>query len=230
LIEVNLLPGGKKKSAGRKKLALSMPKLGGRLPEVDRWSAGVGIVVLAVLLISGWLFFSVRGEREELEVQTEVAVRDSIRLADILDESSLLQARADSIAARVAAIQEIDQNRYVWPHLMDEVARSLPDYAWLTNLFQITDGEELAFQIQGQAGTYFALTTFMQNLEASQFIRNVQLIESRQVAVSADDTRGDRLLYEFTLEAEEQRPPAEMIETVPLFGPSVAVPQSQGDR
>lgn len=230
MIEVNLLPGGKKKSAGRRKLSLSLPKLGGRLPEIDRWSLGVGIVVLAVLLFSGWLFFSIRGDAEELEVQTEVAVRDSIRLADILDESSLLQARADSIAERVAIIQVIDQSRYLWPHLMDEVARALPDYAWLTGLFQISDGEDLVFQIQGQAGTYFALTTFMENLEASPFIRGVQLVESRQVSVPAGGAGGERLLYEFTLEAERQRPSAEVIETVPLFGPSVSAPDTQGDR
>jgi Tfp pilus assembly protein PilN len=230
LIEVNLLPGGKKKSAGRRKLSFAMPRLGGRLPQVDRWSAGVGIVILAVLAFCGWLFLSIQGDAEELEVQTEVAVRDSIRLADILDESSLLQARADSIAQRVAAIQEIDQNRYVWPHLMDEVARALPEYAWLISLTQIADGGDLAFQIQGQAGTYFALTTFMQGLEASPFIRNVQLINSQQVSVSTDDSRNERLLYEFTLEAEEQRPPSEVIETVPLFGPSVSAPASQGDR
>lgn len=229
MIEVNLLPGGKRKSARRLKgLSLPIPKLGGGLPQVDRWSLGAGVVVVAVLLISGWLFLSISGDAEELEVQTEVAVRDSIRLADILEESSLLQARADSIAERVAIIQEIDQSRYVWPHLMDEVARAMPDYAWMTGLTQVVAGDDVIFQIQGQAGTYFALTTFMETLEASPFITGVQLLESQQVALVNDD-EGERLLYEFTLEASGRTPPPELIETVPLFGPSVVPPQPEMD-
>ncbi len=223
MIEVNLLPGGSKSSGRRPKLSLKMPKLGGHLPAVDRWSLGAGVAVIGALLGAGWLFSSIGGGVEELEIQLEVAVLDSIRLADVLQESNLLQARADSIADRVEIIQQIDQERYVWPHLMDEIARAMPDYAWLTNLFQVTGGEELVFQIQGQAGTYFALTTFMENLEASPYINGVQLIESQQVTVSGDGGP-DRLLYEFTVEASAGEAPPELIETVPLFGPSVVPP------
>jgi Tfp pilus assembly protein PilN len=198
---------------------------------VDRLTVGTGVLVAVALLGSAWLVSSVSGDVEELELQLEVAARDSIRLADVLEESNLLQARADSIAERVEIIQQIDQDRYVWPHLMDEVARAMPDYAWLTGIFQTSTAgsEDLVFQIQGQAGTYFALTTFMENLEASPFINGVQLIESQQVAVAGDDAGGDRLLYEFTLEASGGTPPPELIETVPLFGPSVVPPQAGTD-
>jgi Tfp pilus assembly protein PilN len=225
LIEVNLLPGGKKKSAARPKFSLSLPKITGGLPSVDRWSLVAGLVVVGSLLSIGWLYMSVGGEVEELEVQTEVAVRDSIRLADVLAESSLLQSRADSIAERVAVIQEIDRGRYVWPHLLDEVGRALPDYAWLTGLRQAGVSEPIVFQIEGQAGTYFALTTFMENLEASPFIRGVQLIASEQTELSG----GERLLYQFVLEAVSEEPPPELVETVPLFGPSVQLPPAGAD-
>ena len=208
-------------------MSLRLPTLEGRLPEVDRLTVGAGVLIVAALLGGGWLYSSVSSDVEELEVQLEVAVRDSIRLADVLEESNLLQARADSIAERVEIIQQIDQDRYVWPHLMDEVARAVPDYAWLTGMFQTStvEAEDLVFQIQGQAGTYFALTSFMENLEASPFINGVQLVESQQVTVAGDGAGTDRLLYEFTLEASGGTPPPELIETVPLFGPSVAPPQ-----
>lgn len=226
MIEVNLLPGGKKKSARRPKLSFSLPRIGGGLPSFDRWTLVAGIAAIAAIGGMGWLFFAVRGDVEELEVQTEVAVRDSIRLADVMAESALLQARADSIAERVALIQAIDQDRYVWPHLLDEIARALPDYAWLTGVSQTAVSDPIVFQIQGQAGTYFALTNFMEQLEASPFVRGVQLISSEQVALSGDDLGGERLLYQFMLEAVSEDPPVEIVETVPLFGSSV---QSQPD-
>ena len=155
-------------------------------------------------------------------------MRDSIRFADVIAQSGMLQARADSIAERVAVIQEIDQGRYAWPHLMDEVARAMPDYVWLTRLFQVSVEQAPVFQVEGRAGTYFGLTTLMENLEASPYLRDVQLIASEQVALSDQDGGGDRLLYEFVLEASGRAPPPEIVETVPLFGPSVSPPEAQG--
>ncbi len=228
MIRVNLLPGGSKK-AKRSGPSIRLPDLRGKLPKGDRWVVGAGLAVILFLFGSGWLFFSISGDQEELEVQIEAAVRDSIRFADIVAQSSLLQARTDSIAQRVAIIQQIDQGRYVWPHLMDEVARAIPEYAWLTRLFQVADVGMPVFQIEGRAGTYFALTSLMENLEASPFITGVQLIASEQVTVTASEDGGERLLYEFTLEASGEPPPPELIESVPLFGPSVAAPQAAGD-
>ena len=229
MIEVNLLPSGGKKRSRRAKLSIPVPKLPAGLLKGDRWSMGSAIAVVFAIVGSGWLFFSASGEVEELEVQIDLAVSDSIRFADVIAQASLLQARADSIAERVAVIQEIDQGRYMWPHLMDEVARAMSDYAWLTRLFQVSVEEAPVFQIEGQAGTYFALTTLMENLEASPFIGGVQLIASQQVALS-DDSGGARLLYEFVLEAEGRPPPPELIETVPLFGPLISPPEvERGD-
>jgi Tfp pilus assembly protein PilN len=33
---------------------------------------------------------------------------------------------------QVNIIKSIDQDRYVWPHIMDEVSRALPQYTWLS--------------------------------------------------------------------------------------------------
>jgi Tfp pilus assembly protein PilN len=232
VIEVNLLPGGRKQSARRRRLTLSLPRLKRgdsrpSIPRVDPWTSGAAAAVIIALLGSGWLALGVAGEVEELEMQVEVALRDSIRLADVMERSSTLQARRDSIAERVAVIQEIDGARYVWPHLMDEVARALPDYTWMVRLLQISRGEQVLFRLEGRAGTYFALTSFMENLEASPFIRGVRLLSSEQTPVTGEGGV-TQLVYEFVLEASSADPPPEIIETVPLFGPSVLPPEPGG--
>jgi Tfp pilus assembly protein PilN len=221
LIEVNLLPSGGKKTARRRSVSLRLPKFRGSIPRGNRWATGATIAVALSLVGSGWLFLSVGSQLEELEIEVETAVRDSIRFADVIEQSSLLQARADSIAERVSVIQTIDEGRYVGPHLLDEVARAMPEYAWLTRLYQVNSEELPVFQIEGRSGTYFALTSLMENLEASPFIGGVQLIASQQVTLSTGEEGGERLLYEFVLEATARPPPPELIETVPLFGPSI---------
>ncbi len=72
----------------------------------------------------------------------------------------------------------------------------------------------MTFRIVGQTVDVQALTQFMKNLEASPFIKNVQL--ARSDLVTADGKE----VTEFQLEAESETPPAQALRTVPL---SIAV-------
>lgn len=67
-----------------------------------------------------------------------------------------------------------------------------------------------SFRIIGQTVDVQALTQFMKNLEASPFIKNVQL--TRSDLVTADNKE----VTEFQLEAQSEVPPAHLIQTVPL--------------
>jgi len=218
LIEVNLLPGGKKRSSRGPKLSFKLPSFEA-VPK-DPWVLGSAAVVLVAVVLSGFLYLSTSSRREDLTVSIDAAVADSARYFDLIQQNNALNARRDSIAQRVDIIQEIDGDRYIWPHILDEVARALPDYTWLIELIQVSGGEPIRFRIGGQAGNNFAVTQFMENLEASLFIRNVNLVSTEQEVI----TRGgiNRIVNRFELEAEYERPPPELLETVPLFvsGPS----------
>lgn len=213
MIEVNLLPSGKRRVSRGPRPSFRLPSVGG-LPR-DRWALVSSVVVLAAVALAGFLFFATRGRIGELTVNIQEAASDSARYADLIEKNAALIARRDSIAQRVAIIQEIDGDRYIWPHIMDEVARALPDHLWLTNLFQVSLQEELRFRIFGRAGNNTALTQFMDNLEGSLFIRNVTLISTEQVIERAGET--SRVVHSFQLEALFERPPLELLETVPLF-------------
>lgn len=224
MIEVNLLPGsgkGKGRKGGGARRSFSAPSFAGA--TADRWVLSAGILSLLALMVIGWLFFSVAGKAEELNVQIEAAQRDSARFADVIRRAETLQSRRDSIAARVAVLQEIDGARYTWPHVMDEVGRALPNFTWLTRINQVSPPPSLVLRVRGRASTYFALTSFMENLEASPFLGGVRLITSDQVAVQVPGS-GARNVYEFELEVAWRDPPPGVIDREPLFGPSVGIP------
>jgi Tfp pilus assembly protein PilN len=181
----------------------------------DPWILGAAGMVTVVLALSAFLYFTTVGTHGELVVSIDEAVSDSSRYADLIQKNDALIARRDSIAQRVAIIQEIDGDRYTWPHILDEVARALPDYTWLTELIQVSGGDPLEIRIAGRAGNNFAVTQFMENLEASLFIRGVSLISTEQTIESVSGI--DRIVNQFSLEAEFERPPVELLETVPLF-------------
>jgi len=223
MIEVNLLPGGKKRQARGAKFQFKVPSFGrsggsgnGRF---DTWILGSAAVIALVIGASGWLFFGARSSEANLAERVDVAVRDSARYADLIEKTEGLRARRDSIGQKVSIIQEIDGERYVWAHVLDEVSRALPDYTWLTQIVQVanSDGMEfdgIAFRVEGRAGNNFALTRFMESLEASPFVRDVQLVTSEQIAENVDG--GRRQVHQFTLNARFAEPPPELIETVPL--------------
>ncbi|MBT4188668.1 MAG: hypothetical protein HOE14_15855, partial [Gemmatimonadales bacterium] len=69
------------------------------------FTVAAGIVAIGYM---AWAFLGVRSDAEELQVQLDSAVQDSVRFADLILRTNELMARRDSIAQRVAIIQEID--------------------------------------------------------------------------------------------------------------------------
>lgn len=229
MIEVNLLPGGKKRTRGGG-FSFSLPKLGGGggggggFPG-DPYVLGAILAGIVSVGIMAWLFFGVRTDREEVEVALQEARQDSVRFADIIERTNQLTARRDSIAERVAIIQEIDAQRYVWPHVLDEIALALPDYTWLREVIQI-QAQPLQLRIGGRAGSNFAITNFMRQLEASRFLRGVTLERSEQIQSEVDQ---QDLVYVFELTVFYEPPPLEELQTVPLFETEVSTMEAVSD-
>ena len=225
MIEVNLLPGGKKrrpsKSGGGGGVGggggggflgkLSMPDLGSL--AFDVYMIASVVVVAGVLGTLGWWYMGLSSRQDNVQVDLDDALQDSANYADLIERNATIAARRDSIAQKVDIIQEIDALRYVWPHLLDELARALPDFTWLTQVIQVSVGETVDFQVRGLAGNNRALTTFWRQLQESPFIRSVQLVQTEQVLRPSG-----QLVYEFQLDCVYARPPLDLLETIPLFG------------
>jgi Tfp pilus assembly protein PilN len=219
LIEVNLLPGGKKRAARGPGFSFKLPTID-TLPT-DPWILGSAAVIVLVLVAMGYLYMSTNSQREELTLAVQAAQADSVRYFDFIERKAVLTARQDSVAQRVVIIQDIDGDRYVWPHLLDEVARALPEYTWLTQLLQVSGGEEIQFRVTGQAGNQFALARFYENLEASPFIRDVDFISSVQETVTTG-AGTQRVVSGFEFEAFFDPPSPDYLEMVPLFEGAVS--------
>lgn len=237
MIEINLLPGGaaRRPAGPGRSLALpKMPQMGG-----DPRLAGTGAAAVLALLLGAFLFWSTGAEATRLEGEVAREVADSTRLAGTIALVGQLEARQDTIEQKIDVIRSVDERRYVWPHLMDEISRSLPPYTWLTKLTATEEeapapaaapppaaGDTAkkaaapaappepvgpAFNLEGNTGSTQALTRFMKNLEASPLIRGVTLVTSEQA-----ETQG-RVFWKFTLEARFEQPDSSIIETVPVI-------------
>ena len=201
LIEMNLLPGGKRgvarQKGGRKP---SLPKFEGLRDMVkgDPWVIGVAVLAIIAVLHLGFT----------LEIQRQ----DSIRYAEAIAAADSLQARQDTLQRKEAIIREIDADRFVWPHILDEISEALPDYTWLTSIAQTAGtGSNIEFRIDGMTGQTQALTRFMRNLEDSPFVQDVRLSQDEQIQ------QGARLVHQFVLTARYQIPDPSAIVTEPII-------------
>ena len=69
---------------------------------------------------------------------------------------------------------------------MDEVSRAVPDIVWLVSLQQVNPLPNVTVQIQGMAANPLAITEFVRNLQASEYLTDVQILGSQQQEVSEE--------------------------------------------
>lgn len=140
MIEINLLPGGGKKSRGRNVgagLAGSLSEVLAKVKDPYLLSA-VGSSIAAVVII-GLLFITQSARERSLISKEQKAVQDSTRYATIVAEKRKAEAQRDSVLRQVNIIRAIDDDRFVWTHIMDEVSRVVPPYTWLTAVAQTSE-------------------------------------------------------------------------------------------
>ena len=140
MIEINLLPGSGKKKSGRSGSGAARTiNIGAMLAGIaqkirDPWLiSAVGSVALAVGVVGGTFTYQSQRIASLTEAEKE-ALADSSRYAAALKERARADARRDTLLRRMNLIRAIDEDRFIWPHVLDEVSKALPPYTWLSSL------------------------------------------------------------------------------------------------
>jgi Tfp pilus assembly protein PilN len=136
MLEINLAPGSRKgtRKAGGLALPAALTSIGSNIR--DPWLLGSAASVVAAVAIVGVLFTSQSARASELDTRLERALRDSTRYAKVLEARHRLTAERDSVHRQLQIIRTIDDNRYNWAHILDEISRALPAYTWLITIEQ----------------------------------------------------------------------------------------------
>lgn len=236
MIEINLLPGSGKKGkskGGGSSVDMGAAFRGFASKVTDPFLLGaVASGVLAAAAI-GALYTQQLTRQKSLEEKERRAVKDSIQYAVVVKSIRRAQAQRDSVVRQLNIIKVIDNNRFVWPHVMDEVSRALPPYTWLTSMQQTNSSsapdasapkahkkgenadsaaaaQPVQIQIIGNTVDIQALTRFMKALEASPFIQDVTLVKTTVIPVEGKE------VTEFQLTGTYQQPDSALVKRVPI--------------
>jgi len=183
VIEINLMPGGPGHAARRRRPSTDASPSRAASP----WHVAASVPGLAALLTLALLHPGARDRQRVLEDRVAQAMGDSTALAGLISAAERLRAGRDSVAARAQVIRELDHGRYVWSHILDEVAAAVPEFTWLTRIAEAGAGDQVQVEIEGRTANTLSLTRFMHRLEASPFLTSVSLVGTEQVAERLPD-------------------------------------------
>ena len=243
MIEINLLPGARKTKRSRTAtidFRALLGDIGSRVRDPWLISAVVGVAI--GLGSVGFMYLRTTSKESALTVEEQKAVQDSTRYASVIKDRTVAEAQRDSVTRQIAIIRLIDGNRYVWPHVLDEINKALTPYTWIKSLAQTSavpavtpeveagvggtktkataqaDAEEavaasvITIRLVGQTVDIQALTRFVRQLEDSPWLDNVNLARTEDVVIQPSNKE----VKEFTLDMRISRPDSTFIRRVPL--------------
>ncbi|HEV7576754.1 MAG TPA: PilN domain-containing protein [Caldimonas sp.] len=186
MIMINLLPHREERRR-RKKIAF----FAGLAVAAMAGMAMVGVWYLVVQqLISGQ-------QQRNVYLQTEIAKLD-IQIKDIAS----LKAEIASLKARQKAVEDLQIDRNVPVHVLNELVRQVPEGIYVTAVKQ--DGQTL--NVAGIAQTQERVSELLRNTAYnSEWLVKPELVESRAATV-AGPNREQKRLFDFSVRLTVKRP------------------------
>src|SRR5437879_4484031 len=232
MIEINLLPGKKKKATpGGAGFKLALPDFRGLLASIKNPWLLVASATSLVVVGGGLLWFITQSTRLRVAQNRLTEVQAEKRRFDaVIAQKRQSEKIRDSLVAEINVIRGIDADRYVWPHVLDQITKALPPYTWLTGIsvagggnvapgapgstaptgVDSTGAPQVRVWITGSTVDIQAYTTFLRQLAASPWLTDVT------PATTSTVVEADRPLTAFNVAVRYRVADSVYIRTVPL--------------
>ena len=191
--------------------------------------------VIAWVIVGGGgalLFIS-----ERARLAHAISRRDNIRIEKrrydiVIAQKRQLEKVRDSLLYQINVISQIDADRYIWPHVLDQITKALPPYTWLTGISVAGGGNvapgapgsqpagqgtadstgrpQVRIWITGSTVDIQAFTTFLRQLAASPWLTDVM------PATTSTVIEADRPVTAFNVAVRFRVADSVYIRTVPL--------------
>lgn len=156
----------------------------------------LGVMVLAGAGIWFVVHSSLSNTYEGQISRNQYLTQEIAKLDKEIEDIKKLKEMTAALLARKKVVETLQSNRAEVVHLLDDLARQLPDGIYLKAIKQ----EGARVTINGLTQSQARVSTLMRNLEASQHLEHANLIEIK--AVSQANAR----INEFTLNVNIARP------------------------
>ena len=123
---------------------------------------------VCVLGFLGFVYLNNVRQLYTLEPRLEQARAENQRFKTFLADKRRQEKIRDSLLAQITVIRNVDGDRYMWPHVLDEVTKALPAYTWLVDLGSAAPVANAAPQPAAPPGTPAAASRLGRHRQASR--------------------------------------------------------------
>ncbi len=189
MIKINLAPITKKGRAPKAR-APRAPRPGIKIPPIQTAIVYIaGIVIVALIVIVLLVTQNIQMRNYSSNITQLNAKLDELKVYKAAVDS--LETRERELAALISPIKQLNKNRFFIAHILDEVSDRVPDFTWLTML----NADSTNLDIKGIAASNLLVADFMNRLEESPYIYNVDLSVLEKKVIEKQE------MMEFTLTA-----------------------------
>jgi len=170
MIKVNLVPEEQRKKV--REVKFKRPAL--RIPKLD-----MILAILALLVSIGlvaWLNFS--KEKQLRDLNDDIAKAQQ-QLKELEKERKMvedIERQQAELKEWVALVQNLNEGRALYFHILDELNKLKPEYMWLV-LFEESNKR---FKLNGKTFSNYMISNFMDKLNGSSYFSDVKLDEIKE--------------------------------------------------
>ena len=189
MILINLLPHREEKRIQRK----------------QRFFAALGMsALIGLVLVALWY-----GIQQQMigsqQARNDFLKSEIAKLDEEIKDVSTLKSEIEALKARQKAVEDLQTDRNMPVHILNELARQTPEGIYLKSIKQ--DGQFVT--VTGVAQTNERVSAFLRNTgNNSPWLERPELQEIKAAAVTLPDTKDAKRLFEFSMRVGLKRPEA----------------------
>lgn len=160
----------------------------------------LGISVGVMCLIIGAIHLEISKNLDYQNLRNDFLEEQITRIDKLIAEINTLEDKKQNLLSRMDVIQQLQQDRPRIVHIFDELAKTLPDGVYLTSLKQTND----EFAIKGYAQSNARVSSFMRNLDNSDWFSDPKLGLIEATSKTTSGNRNSKFLLNVSLANKQQ--------------------------
>lgn len=187
MILINLLPHREEKRIQRK----------------QRFFAGLGMSALIGLVLVALWYGVLQQMIGTQQARNDFLKSEIAKLDEEIKDVSTLKAEIEALKARQKAVEDLQTDRNMPVHILNEIARQTPEGIYLKSIKQ----EGQFVMVSGVAQTNERVSAFLRNTgNNSPWLERPELQEIKAASVTLPDTKDPKRLFEFSMRLGLKRP------------------------
>ena len=164
---------------------------------------GLGLAAVAGLAIIGIWYLVVQQLTSNQQDRNQFLSAEIRKLEIQIKDIAALKAEIDSLKARQKAVEDLQTDRNIPVHVLNELVRQTPEGIYFTSIKQ--DGQVLT--VNGIAQTNERVSELLRNTAYnSEWLTRPELVEIKVTNIQTA-TRGQSRLFDFSMRVSIKRPP-----------------------